>query len=93
MNYTPTTKQVRDVYAYAQTYRDFDRWHAEEIRKAKAQALEEAAEFLSRAGVLWHGDSGVTVREGWNDHTKGAKLTDWLRDRAQRIKEQGASLG
>jgi predicted transposase YdaD len=34
-DYTPTTDEVRDVYGYAQTYRDFDRWYAEEIRKAE----------------------------------------------------------
>lgn len=39
--YTPTTEEVRDVYGYAQTYRDFDRWVADVIRKAKAEAWQE----------------------------------------------------
>ena len=42
--YTPTTEQVRDVWIDRDgDNRPFDRWLAVEIRKAKAEALREAA--------------------------------------------------
>lgn len=51
MTYTPTTETVRGDYtAHSATYAgkppsesgaEFDRWHADEIRKAKADAWEE----------------------------------------------------
>lgn len=59
----------------------------EELRQAKAQALEEAATHLSQPYVLWHGDGGVTVKNGLDDLTRGIKLTDWLRQRAQQLKD------
>lgn len=92
-DYTPTAEEVRQDFAYPwEGFKQdkqgrleaFDRWLAEHDRQIKSEALEEAAEFLSREGVLWHGDSGVTVREGWNH----VKLTDWLRDRAQQLTEE-----
>ena len=43
--YTPTTEQVRDVWIDRDgDNRPFDRWLAVEIRKAKAEALREAAD-------------------------------------------------
>ena len=46
--YTPTTEQVRDVWIDRDgDNRPFDRWLAVEIRKAKAEALREAAPDLN----------------------------------------------
>jgi hypothetical protein len=47
-DYTPTTDEVKACAESDNPYGElpegqFDRWYAEEIRKAKAQALEEAA--------------------------------------------------
>jgi hypothetical protein len=41
MTYTPTTEEVRDVYAHAQTYREFDRWLEAHDRETKAEAWQE----------------------------------------------------
>lgn len=52
----------------------------------RAQALEELAHFFHPSGVLWWGDSGVTVAEPGRP-TRWTKLTDWLRARA--VAERG----
>ena len=74
--------------------REFDRaLEAEVVRRvaeAKAEALNEVADFLDGRGVLWHGDSGVTVMERPYPGQLGrpysgqigVRLTDWLRARA-----------
>lgn len=52
-NYTPTTEMIRRDYCYSNQRPDicgkdfgveFDRWYAEEIRKAKEEAWFEGAE-------------------------------------------------
>jgi len=60
------------------------------VAEAKAEALNEVADFLDGRGILWHGDSGVTVMERPYpgqlgrpySGQLGLRLTDWLRARA-----------
>ena len=52
------------------------------IAAAKAEALNEVADFLDGRGILWHGDSGVTVMGQPYSGQLGVRLTDWLRARA-----------
>lgn len=55
--------------------------------QAKAEALREAAEYLAKPGVVWHGDSGVSVDVG-NKFLLRPKLVDWLRARAATIESE-----
>lgn len=77
-DYTPTTEQVKAFYAPKQHSRHgqhseaFDRWLAEEIRKAKADALNEAAD------ACWEG----------YEHTDNRGVSIWLRNRAQQLTEE-----
>ena len=52
------------------------------VAEAKAEALNEVADFLDVRGILWHGDSGVTVMGQPYSGQTGVRLTDWLRARA-----------
>ena len=52
------------------------------VAEAKAEALNEVADFLDGRGILWHGDSGVTVMGQPYSGQTGVRLTDWLRARA-----------
>ena len=55
---------------------------ARRVAEAKAEALNDVADFLDGRGILWHGDSGVTVMERPYSGQLGLRLTDWLRARA-----------
>lgn len=47
INYTPSTQEIRNAYAqwYHETgFAEFDRWYAEEIRKAKEEAWDKGNE-------------------------------------------------
>ena len=57
------------------------------VAEAKAEALNEVADFLDGRGVLWHGDSGVTVMGQPYSGQFGVRLTDWLR--AQAVASEG----
>lgn len=53
-DYVPTTEQVRERYIlpahrinHEERGEEFDCWHAEEIQKAKAEALRECADTLA----------------------------------------------
>lgn len=73
MTYTPTTEQVRLLYANSMDPDGFDRWYADVIRKAKAEALEEAADAM---------DADPEFRDPLR------LKSDWLRNRAQQLKEE-----
>ena len=68
---------------------------ARRVAEAKAEALNEVADFLDGRGILWHGDSGVTVMERPYpgqlgrpySGQLGLRLTDWLR--AQAVATEG----
>jgi len=60
---------------------------ARRVAEAKAEALNEVADFLDVRGVLWHGDSGVTVMGQPYSGQFGVRLTDWLR--AQAVASEG----
>ncbi|WP_019148799.1 hypothetical protein [Timonella senegalensis] len=90
MNYTPTTKQVREWYThrngegfYAKRLRsraqEFDRWLAEHDREVKAQALEEAADDV------WAQFGPTVMGPGDLDDVY---FPEWLRARAQQLKEE-----
>lgn len=56
--YTPSTDEVRDVFASDEFgelkdrwAEEFDRWHAAEIRRAKAEALRDAAVAVGSAST------------------------------------------
>ena len=55
---------------------------SQQVAGAKAEALNEVADFLDVRGILWHGDSGVTVMEQPYSGQLGVRLTDWLRAQA-----------
>ena len=57
------------------------------VAGAKAEALNEVADFLDGRGILWHGDSGVTVMGQPYSGQLGLRLTDWLR--AQAVASEG----
>ena len=52
------------------------------VTEAKAEALNAVADFLDGRGILWHGDSGVTVMGQPYSGQLGVRLTDWLRAQA-----------
>lgn len=57
-NYTPTTEQVRETYAALcktnAAAAEFDRWHADEIRKAKAEGARTERERLASLAESAH---------------------------------------
>ena len=53
-------------------------------------ALDTAARHLNQPGILWHGDSGVTVDVG-HPRGKGQPLTSWLLDRADEHKQKATN--
>jgi len=57
------------------------------VADAKAEAVNEVADFLDGRGILWHGDSGVTVMGQPYSGQLGVRLTDWLR--AQAVASEG----
>lgn len=95
MTYTPTTEEVRDVYGYAQTYRDFDRWLEAHDREVKAEALEGAVTEWESGNVDFQEIKYLSkAPHGWTDKAVGDSIMatgpfiDWLRNRAQQLKEQ-----
>lgn len=85
MTYTPTTEEVRQDFAYPwEGFKQdkqgrleaFDRWHAEAIRKAKVEALTEAAE-------LAEGQDGFEIEIGLANY-----IGSELRHRAQQLTEE-----
>ena len=87
-DWTPTTEQVRDGYRYdpADDYynpvqaganaerngRAFDRWLAQTLREAKAEALQDAADKLDGGYhptptrfLDWHGEVGFYGEADW----------------------------
>ena len=63
-DFTPTTEQVQGAYAaYAPTYvgprkQEFDRWFAEELRKAKEEAWKEGMNYaMPPDAVLLYSDN------------------------------------
>lgn len=58
---------------HEKNHAEFDRWHSAEIRKAKAEALEEAADAM---------DADPEFRDPLR------LKSDWLRNRAQQLKEE-----
>lgn len=88
-DWTPTTEDVREDYRDARIMGDrdpdaeFDRWLAQTIREAKAEALRDAADKLdagyhpAQTGTLdWHGEVGFYGEADWlralaNDLLKG----------------------
>lgn len=71
-DYTPTTEEVRCAYIADFGWHahdsgaDFDRWYAEVIRKAKAEAWEEgAAAAWFESGVLQYGDDYPRDNPSW----------------------------
>lgn len=82
--YTPNTTTIRTCYTRPDlivppgpnTHRgpEFDRWYAEVIRAAKAEALREACDEV-RASSFWADGS-----DNYADRVRG-----WLSSRADRI--------
>lgn len=69
------------------------RWYDAEIRKAKSDAINELNDHLHKPGVLWHGDSGVTVHEpGWERRwpEKALPLGEWLSKYADNFEENAS---
>jgi len=78
-DHTPTTREVRKGYAEdpvaeyydpitnhtAEGERAFDRWYAEEIRKAKAQAWDEAV-----AAMKYTDGTPVEIAKNINPYTE-----------------------
>lgn len=99
-NYTPTTDEVKACAESDNPYGElpegqFDRWHAQEIRKAKAQALEEAADVWESGTVDFFEIKYLSDAPlGWSDESVGDAIMssgptmDWLRNRAQQLKEE-----
>ena len=86
-DYTPTTDEVRDRYAwgrsdvgyvsYDEAEAEFDQWLAEHDAKVKADALRDAAE-------AWAEDPESV------DSETPADTRNWMRDRADKIEKEGA---
>jgi len=59
------------------------------VAEARTEALNEVAEILSKPGVIWHGDDGVTVRTDPTWREPDVPLVDWIRQRVAAIREGG----
>lgn len=59
------------------------------VAEARTEALSEVAEILSKPGVIWHGDGGVTVRTDPTWREPDVPLVDWIRQRVAAIREGG----
>lgn len=96
-NHTPDTNEVRQHWTdigFGGDGPSFDRWLAEELRQAKARALEEAAEAWDNGTVdyfeIKHSSDAPL---GWSDESvadavmSSGPVMDWLRKRAKQIKD------
>lgn len=100
-DYTPRTETVREAWQYANgacdccrngfhkpVYEAFDRWHAEELRKAKAEALREAAERLEESTRADANNYIGRPRPTFGHSDRYADV-QWLKQRAADIEGGG----